>query len=405
VDEDHERELQSLADELAALRRVATLVARGLPPGAVFTAVTLECTRVLGATASGLFRYEHDGTMTLMAHHSGEESVMGVGDRLALDGDSAAARVLRTGAPSRLESYDHVGGSIAAMQRSLGFRATVAAPVVVEGRLWGVISTTFAGDRPMPSDSEARLGEFTELIGAAVANAESRAELAASRARIVLAGDEVRQRIERNLHDSTQQRLVTLALALRAARASDGIDSELAGELDRIAAIADEAIEELRDIARGLHPAALSHGGLGPALRALARRSPVPVELSIDIPGRVPEPLEIAAYYIVSEAITNTAKHSGASVIDVAVATNGREVSLTVSDDGVGGADPERGSGLVGLRDRVEALGGTLEISSPPGRGTTLAMRMPITPEPGPVPASAAPSYRARPSANGRPGE
>jgi signal transduction histidine kinase len=131
----------------------------------------------------------------------------------------------------------------------------------------------------------------------------------------------------------------------------------------------------------------------------------VPVELSIDIPGRVPEPLEIAAYYIVSEAITNTAKHSGASVIDVAVATNGREVSLTVSDDGVGGADPERGSGLVGLRDRVEALGGTLEISSPPGRGTTLAMRMPITPEPGPVPASAAPSYRARPSANGRPGE
>jgi signal transduction histidine kinase len=397
---EREREWQSLVDEQAALRRVATLVARGVSPAAVFTAVTLECTRVLGADASGLFRYEDGQTMVLLAHHIGQRAILEVGGRLPLDTDSAAARVWRTRAPARIESYADLEGPVAELHRALGFRASVAAPIIVEGELWGVVATSFAG-APAP-DSEARLGEFTELIATAIANAESRAELAASRARIVLAGDEVRQRIERNLHDSTQQRLVALALSVRTARARVGIDPALAAELDRIASIADEAVEELRDIARGLHPAVLERGGLGPALRALERRSAVPVELSVEVPGRLPEPLEIAAYYIVSEAITNTAKYARATVIEVVARADESELTLAVRDDGVGGADPAGGSGLIGLRDRVEALGGTLEIASPRGQGTTLTMRMPIRPEPARELASAGRSYRARPSADAR---
>jgi signal transduction histidine kinase len=234
----------------------------------------------------------------------------------------------------------------------------------------------------LPSDIEARLASFTELVATAIANAESRAALAASRARIVVAADEARRRIERDLHDGIQQRLVSLTLELRAAAAAAEEvpqEDELTARLARRTAQGlTEMLEELREVARGIHPAMLSEGGLERALRVLARRSAVPVELHLRTAQRLPEPVEVAAYYAVSEALTNAAKHAHASVVHVELDTHDGIVQFAIRDDGIGGADPGRGSGLVGLGDRIEALGGTLRVSSPVGRGTTVSIEMPL---------------------------
>jgi signal transduction histidine kinase len=207
----------------------------------------------------------------------------------------------------------------------------------------------------------------------------SREELAASRARIVAAADLARRRIERDLHDGTQQRLVSLVLDLRAAEAAVPPElPELRAQLARVADSLAGALDELRELSRGIHPAILSEGGLGPALKALARRSVVPVELELDVPARLPEPVEVAAYYVVSEALANAAKHARASVARVDVQTRDGSLHLSVRDDGVGGAAPGRGSGLVGLTDRVEALGGTVRVHSPARQGTRLQIYLPI---------------------------
>jgi signal transduction histidine kinase len=234
-------------------------------------------------------------------------------------------------------------------------------------------------EQPLRTDTEARLASFTELLATAIANAETRAALAASRARIVAAADETRRRIERDLHDGAQQRLVSLGLKLRAAQAAvppqlGQLKGELSGVADGLAVV----LEELREISRGIHPAILSEGGLAPALRALARRSAVPVELDVRIEQRLPEHVEVAAYYVVSEALTNAAKHAHASVVQVELDAPDAIARLAIRDDGVGGADPRQGSGLVGLRDRIEALGGTLELTSPTGSGTSLLIEIPL---------------------------
>jgi signal transduction histidine kinase len=234
-------------------------------------------------------------------------------------------------------------------------------------------------EQPLPADTEVRLASFTKLVATAIANAQSRAALAASRARVVAAADETRRRIERDLHDGAQQRLVSLMLELRAAQAAVPPQlGELEGELSRVTDGLASVCEELREISRGIHPAILSERGLGPALRVLARRSAVPVELDLHAVRRLPEPVEVAAYYVVSEALTNAAKHAQASVVQVDVDTDDSIVQLAIRDDGVGGADPVRGSGLTGLSDRVEALGGGIEVASPAGRGTSLLVRIPI---------------------------
>jgi signal transduction histidine kinase len=224
-----------------------------------------------------------------------------------------------------------------------------------------------------------RIADFAELVGTAIANAEARTQLAASRARVVAAADETRRRIERDLHDGTQQRLVTLGLELRAAQAS--VPPQL-GELDRglahIAAGLATVFDELREIANGIHPAILSEGGLEPALKALCRRSAVAVQLDVRSLPRLPEPVEVAAYYVVSEALTNAVKHALASVVHVALDTRDARLSLAIGDDGIGGADPRRGSGLVGISDRIEAMGGTLQVRSPAGGGTTLLIEVPL---------------------------
>jgi signal transduction histidine kinase len=254
-------------------------------------------------------------------------------------------------------------------------------PINVEGRLWGAVIVISPSQQPLPAGTEARLAGFTELVATALANAEAQAALTASRARIVAAADTTRRRIERDLHDGAQQRLVSLALHLRST-VQAAVPPEaglLAAQLDRVAAELTGVLDELREIARGIHPAVLADGGLHPALKTLARRSAVPVRLDVRADGRLPEQIELAAYYVVCEALTNTVKHAHASAVDVQVHTDEGVLHVRVRDDGHGGADLTRGSGLIGLKDRVEALGGRISLHSPPDAGTTMEMALPLT--------------------------
>jgi signal transduction histidine kinase len=258
--------------------------------------------------------------------------------------------------------------------------ASIGSPIVVEGRLWGALFVhARRTNQPFPADIESRLTGFTELVATAIANADSRAELMASRARIVAAADGTRKRIERDLHDGIQQRLVSLALELRAAQSMvpPQLD-ELGRELSAVSAGVAAVSEELRELARGIHPAILSEGGLVPALKALCRRSVVPVGLDLRAERRLPSQVEVAAYYVVSEALTNAAKHARASVVNVSLDIDASKLWLAIRDDGVGGADPQKGSGLIGLRDRIEAVGGTLDVISPPQGGTALLIEVPV---------------------------
>jgi signal transduction histidine kinase len=369
-------EVERLAEEQAALRRLATAVARGGTPDDVFAATVAELHAVVAAGATALIRYEADDSGTLLATLG--ESGFEVGSRIPLIGDSPTAEVRRTGRTARVDNYGRVSGPIAERLRASGLRSAVGAPIVVEGRLWDVMASAWT-DGPPPRDAEARVAQFTDLVGTAIANAESRGELLASRARIVTTADHTRRRIERDLHDGAQQRLVTLTMKLRAleevsAPQGQGVERAVA----EIAAGLDDVLDDLRETARGLHPVILSRGGLGPALKALGRRSPVPVDFDVRARERLPEPVEVAAYYVVAEALTNAAEHAQASLVRVTAEVFDTDLHVSVQDDGVGGADPARGSGLVGLTDRVEALGGKLTLRSPPSGGTTLDIDLPL---------------------------
>jgi signal transduction histidine kinase len=371
-----------LSEEQAALRRVATLVARAGPPAEVFEAVTREIGLLCGADVARMERYEADGVVTGVAGWSrapDRPGELAVGTRFSLDGLSIARGVQQTGGPVRVDSFGQDAGAIAREAREVGIRSSVGCPIVVGGRPWGVIAASRKREDPFPPDTEAQIARFTELVATAVANAEAHAELMASRARIVATADQTRRRIERDLHDGAQQRLVSLALRLRTAAAVippelDEVHQALAGIRTEL----DEVLGELRELSRGIHPSILTEGGLGPALRTLARRSSVPVDLRVRTAGRLPERVEVAAYYVVAEALTNVAKHADASLAAVDVDTDDGLLRLDIRDDGVGGADPTRGSGLVGLKDRVEATGGTLRVESHPGQGTSLVAELPI---------------------------
>jgi len=356
-------DLRSYAEEQAALRRVATLVAQGEPPAVLFAAVAKEVGALFSTDMVGILRFGPGGAATLMGRHGMQHEP---GARGKLPAHTAAASVQRTGHAARVD----VDGTTALGQ------SAVSAPIVVNGQLWGVIGV--AGHERLPPDAEQRVAGFTELVATAIANAEAQSQLTASRARIVATADETRRRIERNLHDGAQQRLVTLTLQLRTAQAAvpAGLDG-LAAELGRVAAGLSGTLDDLREYARRIHPAILSKRGLVPALRALVRRSPVPVALDLRAADRLPERIEITAYYVVSEALTNAAKHDNATAVRVAVEAAGGVVRLSVSDDGAGGVDPAHGSGVVSLRDRVEAAGGTLIVQSRPGEGTRLIAELP----------------------------
>jgi signal transduction histidine kinase len=373
-------ELIRLAGEQAALRRVATLVARRASPPDVFSAVAEELGRLLGADIAALIRLEPGNTAIVVAAWSeGDSDRVPVGTLLPLEGESVATMVLRTGRPVRTDSPEHASGPIAALARQLGVTSTVGNPIVVEGRLWGGLSVSSRQPEPLPTDTESRIADFAELVATAIANADARTELVASRARVVAAADETRRRLERDLHDGIQQRLVSLALTLRAAQATAPPElNELQARLSQVAEGLTGVLEELQEISRGIHPAILSEGGLEPAPKTLARRSAVPVELDVHAQRRLPAQVEVAAYYVVSEALTNAAKHANASVAHVDVEASDGVLQLSIRDDGDGGADPARGSGLIGLTDRVEALGGTIEVVSPPGEGTSLLVTLPV---------------------------
>jgi signal transduction histidine kinase len=346
----------------------------------VFAAVTEEVGQLLPVEFAIMGRYEADGTVTSIAAWGAPVARFPVGSRWGLEGKNLVTIVLETGRPARVDRFAHASGPLGVAGRESGFRSTVGTPIVVEGRLWGVMAVGSTLLEPLlPADTEARLASFTELVATAIANAESRAALAASRARVVAAADDTRRRIERDLHDGTQQQLVSLMLELRAAQATEPSEvAELTAQLARAERGLAAVLEELREISMGIHPAILSRGGLRAALTALAHRSLVPVELDLRAERRLPEHLEVAAYYVVSEALTNAAKHAHASAVHVELEAHNAIVRLAIRDDGIGGADPGHGSGLVGLSDRIEALGGTLQVTSPTGSGTTLLIQIPI---------------------------
>jgi signal transduction histidine kinase len=375
--------LARVADEQAALRRMATLVAQGVRPAEIFSAVSDEVRGLFASEAAAVIRFDHDAPgLVLVGVPKSIEDRIPIGTRWDIDDSLASAKVYRTGRSARSDATDwsSVGGSARAAVDVLGITSTVASPIIVEGRLWG--ATSVSGKQELPPDTEERLENFSDLVATAIANASSKSELAASRRRIVAAADDTRRRIERDLHDGTQQRLVSLELGLRAAEAEIPPDSaELRAEFARVASGLSDAVEELREISRGIHPAILSQGGLGPALRTLARRSRVPVDLNAHVDRRLPERVEVGAYYIASEALTNVAKHAHASVVRVDLGHEDGMLRLSIRDDGIGGVDPGRGSGLVGLQDRVEALGGTITIDSTPGNGTSLVVTLPLDDE------------------------
>jgi signal transduction histidine kinase len=331
---------------------------------------------------SCLLRYEHDGTGVLLA--AGEDPgwmKVPIGTRVSFEGDNIPAIVYRTGRTTRMDYHhlEHARGVGSAYLRKLGVRSTVGAPIIVGGRLWGVAGIASTQADQLAPDVEARMDDFTELVATAIANAQTHAELTASRVRIVAAADDARRRFERDLHDGAQQRLVALGLELRTLAAGPPVEAralhqQISNIVDGLTAVS----KEVQEISRGIHPAILSNGGLGPALKALARRSTVPAELHVSVDRRLPDSTEVAAYYIVAEALTNAAKHAQASQVNVSAEIRSEDLHLTIRDDGIGGADVARGSGLIGLVDRVEACGGTLRIVSEPGAGTSLDARIPI---------------------------
>jgi signal transduction histidine kinase len=372
-----------LSEEQSALRRGATLVAQSAPPPAVFDAVTREVGLLCRADLARMERYETDRTVTGVATWSRVPAHLAIGTRFELDGPSVAREVRQTGHPVRIESFAGATGAIAREAHALGLRSSVGCPIVATGRVWGVIAASTTSDERFPAGTEAQIASFTELVATAIENAEAAAELRASRARIVTTADQTRRRIERDLHDGAQQRLVSIVLQLRAAQAAmSPALAELAADLDRVAVGLTDALEELREMARGIHPAILAEGGLAAALKTLARRSPIPVELVVRVEGQLPERAEVNTYYVVSEALTNAAKHSQASAATVSVEAADDVLRVTVRDNGVGGADFTRGTGLTGLKDRVQAFGGRFHLDSPRGVGTTLQVELPLTDAP-----------------------
>jgi signal transduction histidine kinase len=365
--------LSRLAAEQASLRRVATLVARGSAGKEFFSVVAAEVRQLFDVPDVAIVRY--DQREVVVVGTAGGNPFIPVDGRWTLDGPSVSAGILERGRPARMDEYHGLDGAVAAIAQTAGFQSVAGAPIVADGRVWGAI-VVVSSSGPLPEHAEVRVAEFTELVATAISNATTHAELIASRARIVAASDEARRRIERNLHDGIQQRLIALALDVQTVRAGVPEASPQHEGLARLEGDLESVLEEVQEISRGLHPALLARRGLRPPLGALARRSSVPVELHVSGP-RSPEPVEVAAYYAVSEALTNAIKHAHASLITIEVESTDTKLRATVQDDGLGGAVVGEGTGLSGLIDRIDALGGTLAISSPPSGGTRVEIELP----------------------------
>ena len=362
------QEADRLAQQQTSLRRVATLVARQADPAQIYHVAVAELARALQAEHVALFRYSSAEEFVVVACCGVDPNrELAAGQHLSLTGDSVSVKVLTSGAPARVDDC------------SAGLHSGVGAPVSVDGRTWGALVAGSTKPAPLPPETESQVMDFADLIATAIVNAETRAALKASRVRIVTAADQARRGFERDLHDGAQQRIVTLGLELRAIEASaPAQDTQLRAQLSEVVDGLSGLYADLQELSRGIHPAILSRGGLGPAVKTLARRSPVPVVLDLQVTGHLPESVEVAAYYVIAEALTNTAKHADASEAAVTAVSRAGALHLTISDDGIGGANTGRGSGLIGLKDRVDALSGTLEVSSPSGEGTTVTATIPF---------------------------
>jgi GAF domain-containing protein len=370
-----EARARELADEQAALRRVATVVAQGATPDELFSAVAAEVAGIIDIPVVGIQRYEADGTFTVLG--TAGETSFAVGSRWPVEEEGITGMILATGRPARRDDYSTMPGPLGDALREDALVSVVGVPIVVDGSTWGFMVAAARPDRPIPGDTEEQLVRFTELVATAVSNATTRTELLTSRARVVSAADQERRRLERDLHDGIQQWLV--ALALRARKAA-GLSAAGEPAVDVLSGLADDLVavtDELREISRGIHPAILSEAGLDDALGSLARRSAIRVVLDVDFARRFDPTLEATVYYVVAESITNAVKHAKASAVGVHGGLRDEAIELEITDDGVGGADPRRGSGLIGLEDRVDTLGGTISFASPPGAGTTVRMRLP----------------------------
>jgi PAS domain S-box-containing protein len=370
-----------LAAQEASLRRVATLVAGGAASGEVFAAIAREVAHVLGLPWVALKRFGADGTVTVLGAWGERPHPFQAGTRWRLDGRSVDALVQQTGRPARTDDLSDLSGAIADAARETGIRSGAAAPIIVDGDVWGSIATGQIDREPLPEHIEGRLAEFTELVATAISSAEARSEVAASRARIVAATDDERRRVLRDLHDGAQQRLIhmiiTLKLAHRALqKQNDEEDDDVPALLTEALEQAVEATAELRKLAHGILPAALTRGGLRAGVDELASRMPVPVENGVSV-GRLPAAVEATAYFVVAEALTNVAKHSCARRATVAAHVEDGILRVQVRDDGVGGARPD-GRGLLGLADRLGALDGHLRIESPADGGTLVAADFPL---------------------------
>jgi PAS domain S-box-containing protein len=376
-------QLQRLANEQAALRRVATLVARESPPAEVFAAVAEEVGRLLAVEVTTMHRYDGEDAATVVASWGRSRGVLRVGERIPVDGENVTAIVHRTCKPARIDDYNAATGELAEVVRKRGVHAAVACPIVVDGRLWGAMVAAHRRPVPLPDGTESRIAQFTELIATAIANVQGRADLAASRARIVAAADDERRRVVRDLHDGAQQHLVHTLITLKMTRDALPGAGEGAPQLVRQALEqCQQAMKELRELAHGILPTVLTRGGLLASAESLADRMPVPVEVDVTV-DRLPGPVEATAYFVFAEALTNVAKHAQAQRAGVSARVEGGTLELVVRDDGVGGART-RGSGLLGLADRVAALEGALRVESPDGGGTVVTASIPLAPHQAP---------------------
>lgn len=366
-----------LAEEQEALRRVATVVARE-EWDVTLPTIARELALLHRVEGTVIMRYENDELGTILAAWGEPNLVEFVGQTLPFGGDNPGDYVYQTHLPARQHGFEGGKGLFAENSVRMGITETLAGPVFVENRLWGAIVVVTTGVRRLPSDTESRLGQFAELVATAIGSMKSRLELIESRARIVQTADQTRRRFERDLHDGIQQRLVSISMDLRNVEEQLPTDAESRSRVSEIADSLVAALDGLRELSRGIHPAILSEGGLVPAARALARRSTIPVKLNLPQPARHPDSVEVAAYYVMSEALANTAKYAQASTAQITIMPTGDALIVTVTDDGIGGADATKGSGLIGLEDRVEALGGTLLVHSPPMGGTTITAKLPL---------------------------
>jgi PAS domain S-box-containing protein len=368
---------QLVADEQASLRRVATLVARQATPDELFAVVAEEVAHVLGVRFTALIRYDAEGIATAVGVY-GEAKPLTVGASWPLS-EAVAARVIwQTRQPARVD-VAKFEGTVASALLDNGLRFATGAPIVVEDQLWGAMLAFESEDPEMPPEAIGRLQGFTELVATAIANATARSQLIAARRRVIEAADAARERVTRDIHDGAQQQLVNSLINLELGQQKFSSNPGRARELlDLAVAETERGIEALRELAAGIHPAILSDMGLAVALDELAARVPIPVVLDVP-PVELPVPVEASVYFFCSEALTNVVKHASATTVWVSVARSEDSLTVQVRDDGVGGAAVGAGSGLVGLSDRIGALEGKLELSSPHlGAGTAITARIPL---------------------------